>query len=169
MYTYLIGWRELDMWYYGVRTANTEVCASNPEPREALPERWAGGLLDGDEHHRAGGAIEDARGQRTLARPRRTREHHEGLTPDHDAGTPGELPDVVGLAHQLSGAGDLQGAINLSSSTSAELVDAARLPAPRAERGAVIVRIAALETSPNHRCSYSLAHSPTHPFGWQGL
>lgn len=24
MYTYLIGWRELDMWYYGVRTANTE-------------------------------------------------------------------------------------------------------------------------------------------------
>ena len=34
-----------------------EVCASNPEPREALPERWAGGLLDGDEHHRAGGAV----------------------------------------------------------------------------------------------------------------
>ena len=24
MYTYLIGWRELDTWYYGVRTANAE-------------------------------------------------------------------------------------------------------------------------------------------------
>lgn len=24
MYTYLIGWRELDSWYYGVRTANTK-------------------------------------------------------------------------------------------------------------------------------------------------
>ncbi len=24
MYTYLIGWRELDTWYYGVRTANTK-------------------------------------------------------------------------------------------------------------------------------------------------
>ena len=96
-------------------------------------------------------------------------EHHERLTPDHDAGTPGELPDVIGLAHQLGGAGDLQGAINLSSSSATELVDAARLPAPGAERGAVIVGIAALKTSPNHRGSYSLARSPTDPFSGRGV
>lgn len=154
----------------GVAPANhPEVGALHSEPREALAQRRAGGLLDGDEHHRAGGAVEDARRQRALARARRASEHHERLTPDHDAGTPGELPDVIGLAHELGGAGDLQGAINLSSSTPTELVDAARLPAPGAERGAVIVGIAALKTPPNHRGSYSLAHALAHPFGGREL
>lgn len=146
-----------------------EVCASNPEPREALTERRAGGFFDGDEQHRAGGAVEDAGGQRALARPRWASEHHEGLAAHHDAGASRELLDLVGLTHQVGGAGDLQRAVNLGSSTSAELVDAARLPAPGAERGAVVVGISALKTPPNHRGSYSLAHALTHPFGGREL
>ncbi len=139
-----------------------EIRSSHSEPCEALAQRRARSFLDRDVHHRAGRPVEDARSQRALARPRRAREHHEGLASDHDAGAPGELLNVVGLAHQVGGGGDLQGAVYLGAGASTELVDAARLPAASTERRSIIVGIAALEASPNHWNPYSLT-LPTGP------
>ena len=140
-----------------------EIRSSHSEPCEALAQRRARSFLDRDVHHRAGRPIEDARSQRALARPRRAREHHEGLASDHDAGAPGELLNVVGLAHQVGGGGDLQGAVDLGAGASPELVDAARLPAASAERRSIIVGIAALEASPNHWNPYSRTNPRARP------
>ena len=128
----------------GVAPADDEeVGPSHAQASEALAQRRAGGLLDRDVEHRAWGAVEDAGREGALTRSRRTREHHQRLAPDHNAGTPGELLDTIGLAHEVGGGGDLEGAVDLCSSTSPESVDAARLSAARAPRRLLVVAVSA--------------------------